>query len=41
LQIQDPHTRNHQTLEYLPPSVAHKTLGHYKEPKCARQIIAE
>ena len=32
LQILDSHTGNAQTLEYLPPSVAHKTLGHYKEP---------
>ena len=32
LHVSDPHTGNIQALEYLPPSVAHKTLGHYKEP---------
>ncbi len=32
LQIPDPLTGMVQTLDYLPPSVAHKTLGHYKEP---------
>ncbi|KAI2491874.1 hypothetical protein MHU86_22670 [Fragilaria crotonensis] len=32
LHILDPFTGQEQVLEYLPPSVAHKTLGHYKEP---------
>jgi hypothetical protein len=32
MQIPDPLTDTVHTLEYLPPSVAHKTLGHYKEP---------
>ncbi|KAI2502417.1 hypothetical protein MHU86_12074 [Fragilaria crotonensis] len=32
LQVSDPLTDNIQVLEFLPPSVAHKTLGHYKEP---------
>jgi hypothetical protein len=32
LQVTDPLTDNIQVLEFLPPSVAHKTLGHYKEP---------
>jgi hypothetical protein len=27
-----PQSGRTQTLQYLPPSVAHKTLGHYKEP---------
>jgi hypothetical protein len=32
LQVTDSSTAEPQTLKYLPPSVAHKTLGHYKEP---------
>ncbi len=32
LVVPDPFTSDRMTLEYLPPSVAHKTLGHYKEP---------
>jgi exonuclease III len=27
-----------QTLEYLPPSVAHKTLGHFKEPTGTQRV---
>jgi hypothetical protein len=30
--VPDPFTGDISALEYLPPSVAHKTLGHYKEP---------
>ena len=30
--IRDPHSSQDQTLEYLQPYEAHKTLGHYKEP---------
>ena len=32
LQVLDPLTGRTQTLDFLPPSTAHKTLGHYKEP---------
>ena len=32
ISVTDPFTGETQDLEYLPPSVAHKTLGHYKEP---------
>ena len=32
LQVLHPQSGRTQTLQYLPPSVAHKTLGHYKEP---------
>jgi hypothetical protein len=31
IEVPDRDTSHNQTLEYLPPSVAHKTLGHYKE----------
>jgi hypothetical protein len=32
LQVTNPLTDNIHVMEFLPPSVAHKTLGHYKEP---------
>jgi hypothetical protein len=32
LEVSDPFSDTTQSLEFLPPSVAHKTLGHYKEP---------
>ena len=32
IEVPDRDTNHNQTLEYLSPSVAHKTLGHYKEP---------
>ena len=32
ISVTDPITGDSHTLEYLSPSVAHKTLGHYKEP---------
>jgi hypothetical protein len=32
LEVFDPITKTTKTLEYLPPTIAHKALGHYKEP---------
>jgi exonuclease III len=32
LEVPDPITNTSETLEYLPPTKAHKTLGHFKEP---------
>jgi exonuclease III len=32
LEVSDPLSDTIHSLEFLPPSVAHKTLGHYKEP---------
>ena len=32
IEVPDRDTNHNQTLEYLSPSVAHKILGHYKEP---------
>jgi hypothetical protein len=32
IEVIDPISGQEQTLEYLPPYSAHKTLGHYKEP---------
>ena len=32
IEVTDPITSQTQTLEYLSPHLAHKTLGHYKEP---------
>lgn len=32
LEVFDPLSNTTQLLEFLPPSVAHKTLGHHKEP---------
>ncbi|KAI2499829.1 hypothetical protein MHU86_14646 [Fragilaria crotonensis] len=32
LKVTDPYTGRSQSLQYLPPHTAHKTLGHFKEP---------
>ena len=32
LEVLDPISATTYTLEYLPPTMAHKTLGHYKDP---------
>jgi hypothetical protein len=36
--VPDPLSGEKYTMEYLPPSVAHKTLGHYKEPMGIQKV---
>ncbi len=32
VEVLDPTSATTYTLEYLPPTMGHKTLGHYKDP---------